>query len=74
MKKNSVKKIISLALAIMLLLPVLSGCNKNNSSDIRITEIVTSNSQSYKHPTLGSPDWIELRNVSKETRAKSSCA
>ena len=46
MKKNSVKKIISLALAIMLLLPVLSGCNKNNSSDRRITEIVTSKSQS----------------------------
>ena len=66
MKKNSVKKIISLALAIMLLLPVLSGCNKNNSSDIRITEIVTSNSQSYKHPTLGSPDWIELYNPSSE--------
>lgn len=50
----------------MLLMPVIAGCDRNNSTDVRITEIVTSNSQSYKHPTLGSPDWIELYNPSSE--------
>lgn len=66
MKKHVVKAII--LLTICALAAGICGCTAvSGSRRVCINEVVSSNTLSFVHERLGSPDWIELRNVSRET-------
>lgn len=63
-------RLISGSLALAAVLP-LAACQQAKPSlsigeALVINEVVTSNRQSYQDPVLGSPDWVELKNVSQQ--------
>lgn len=70
MRPNNSKKLISfLALSLSLLAVVFAaGCNlsfnANETAELVINEVVSSNSLSLIDPIIGSPDWIEIHNFS----------
>ena len=60
-------KRITACLLIVCMAISLAGCNlgvQETAKGIVISEVVSSNGQSYEHPYYGSPDWIELHNES----------
>ncbi len=47
----------------------LAGCNTETNGAVKgvvISEVVSSNGESYEHELYGSPDWIELHNESDQ--------
>lgn len=69
MKRNLIIKSIFSALLTVILCVSSIGCDLGGSGTaaaspaIVINEIVTSNGESYRDDELGSPDWIELKNI-----------
>ena len=65
------KKGTSLTLSVILIAAMLTGllaaCSVSDiiESDLVINEVVTSNTNSLSVPGLGSPDWVEIYNRSK---------
>lgn len=58
---------ITACLLILCMAVSFAGCNmgaEDTAKGIVISEVVSSNGQSYEHPYYGSPDWIELHNES----------
>lgn len=61
---------ILLALALLLSIPACDSLILNadaTPSSVCITEVVSSNTRSLVHETLGTPDWIEIYNNSNKT-------
>ncbi len=66
MRSNHWKRLIACILAIISI-TAMFGCDSNSKSaskGIVISEVVSSNHESYVHEVYGSPDWIELHNES----------
>lgn len=69
---KSIFRILIFSLVLVMTLTALCGCESLTSAvassttqaKLVINEVVTSNSLSYTHPTLSSPDWIEIYNAS----------
>ena len=66
MRSQPWKRIIEGLLALCFVIP-FAGCNTESadtSKGIVISEVVSSNGDSFEHEFYGSPDWIELHNES----------
>lgn len=66
MRSTLWKKTLAIVLVICTM-TALAGCNmetEQSNKGVVISEVVSSNGQSYRHDVYGSPDWIELHNES----------
>ena len=52
-----------LLLSVCLLTALFAGCEPAPKPQVEISEVVSSNGQSYEHPVYGAVDWIELHNA-----------
>lgn len=66
MRSQPWKRILAVLLILCMAAP-LAGCFTDSdgaNKGVVISEVVSSNGQSYRHDYYGSPDWIELHNES----------